>query len=315
MQESLTTKPGASAAPISPARACAFVVLVATALCVAAWGGRGAAYAAPVAALPAVIDPGTFGPPSFDEDFAHFDAGTDQTRPAHPHRWRTVKGDGGPAAPANRAMSAMSLAVDADYRGTDNGAPLGINPFTTGPQGLTITARKVSPALQARMFGRQWASGLLTTKFSFEQHQGYFEADMDLPVCQKGAWPAFWVVPAKGPWPLHGEIDMPETIGDGKIHWGTISGATGRKEEAHVVTPGDCSRSWHRYGMLWQGDSVGYYYDRHLVGQAKAAADYTEPMYIILNLAVGGSWPGPPDPAATQITMRVRRVSAWPLLR
>lgn len=278
-------------------------------------GGQVRAGPAGPAALPPVIAPAALGKPSFDETFTQFDAGVDQTRPARPHRWRTVLGNGGPAAAANRTISGMSLGVDRDFHGADNGAPVGIDPFSTGPQGLTITARKVDAVTQVRLFGRQWASGQVTTKFSFEQLYGYFEAEMDLPVCQKGAWPAFWLVPAKGPWPLHGEIDAPETIGDGKVYWTAITREAGRRDQQHITTPGDCTRRWHRYGVLWRPDSIGYYYDGHLVGQVRTPADYVEPMYMILDLGVGGSWPGPPDPAATQITMRVRRVTAWPLPR
>jgi hypothetical protein len=265
--------------------------------------------------LPATLTPEAMGKPAFEEKFNELDAGPDQTRPAHPHRWRTVYGNGGPASVANRSVGGLSLGVDRAFGGSDNGAPLGIDPFSTGPQGLTITARKADPALQPRLFGKAWTSGQLTTKFSFEQKYGYFEAEMDLPTCVKGAWPQFWLMPATGPWPLHGEIDFPETVGTGKIFWTAHSGASGRHDHTQIVSQGDCARGWHRYGVLWRPDGIGYYYDRHLVGQAPTPADFTEPMYLILDLTVGGSWPGAPDPATTQVTMRVRHVAAWPLTK
>ena len=70
-------------------------------------------------------------------------------------------------------------------------------------------------------------------------------------------------------------------------------------------------RGWHRYGILWRRDSIGVYYDRHLVGQMATPSSFNEPMFMILDLGVGGSWPGPPDPADTQVTMRVKHVAAW----
>ncbi|MDE1917063.1 MAG: glycoside hydrolase family 16 protein [Sphingomonadales bacterium] len=212
----------------------------------------------------------------------------------------------------------MSLGIDPDYRGmpvpgTEKDAPLGINPFATGPEGLTITARRVSPSLQARLFGRSWATGQLTTKFSFAQKQGYFEAEMNLPTCEKGAWPALWLLPAKGPWPLHGEIDFPETVGDGKVYWTVHTGQGGAHGHSQVVTKGDCAHGWHQYGVMWLPDRIGFYYDGDLVGQSATPSDFTEAMFLIVNLTIGGSWPGAPDPAATQIAMRVKYVKAWRL--
>ena len=261
--------------------------------------------------LPARIEPAGFGAPSFDEGFAALDAGADQIRPAHPHRWRTVHGYGGADALSNRQLSAMSLAVDARFDGTDHGESLGLDPFAITPDGLTITARKVSPELAARMFGHGWASGLLTTKFSFSQLHGYFEAEMDLPACEKGAWPAFWLLPVNGQWPVHGEIDAPETIGGGEVWWSTVASVAGKRVTTHQRTPADCARGWHRYGVLWRADRVGFYYDRKLVGEEATPADWTEPMFLLLDLAVGGSWPGPPDAGVSEISMRVRRVMAW----
>ena len=292
---------------LNPMRAWALIL---TCILAASLAGQARAEPAP---LPATIAPEAWGKPSFEDAFQTLDAGADQTRPARPHRWRTVMGYGGAASVDNRKIGGSSLGVDRAFRGADNGALVGIDPFATGPQGLTITARRVDPAMQAWLFGRAWASGQLTTRFTFAQLYGYFEAEMDLPVCQKGAWPAFWLLPAKGPWPRYGEIDGPETIGNGKIYWTTHMQDKGRNGQTEIVTPGDCTRGWHRYGTLWRPDSIGFYYDRRLIGHMPTPAGLTEPMYMILDLAVGGSWPGEPDPAATQITMRVRQVAAWPL--
>jgi hypothetical protein len=276
--------------------------------------GQGFARAQPAASLPAVIG-GTLGEPSFDERFSSLDWGVDQTRPARPHKWRTVFGYGGPASPGNRQLSALALAVDRDFRGQDGGAPLGIDPFSIGPDGLTITATKVGADKAARMWGKTWASGVLTTKFSFSQLHGYFEADMDLPTCVKGAWPAFWLLPVNGTWPEHGEIDVPETIGNGKIYWSvkTRPSAPGKDGGSQFTSPGNCTRGWHRYGVLWRSDAIGFYYDRKLVAQTPTPPDYSVPMFMLLNLAVGGSWPGNPDPSLRQVSMQVRRVTAWKL--
>ncbi|MEH3038210.1 MAG: glycoside hydrolase family 16 protein [Sphingomonas adhaesiva] len=263
------------------------------------------------AALPERIDVAPLGQPTFAEDFRTLDWGVDQVKPARPHRWRTVHGYGGPASVGNRSLSRTTLAVDPDFAGQGGTRPLGLQPFATTRDGLTITARRADPAQKAALFGRTWTSGLLTTKFSFAQLRGYFEAEMDLPVCQKGAWPAFWLLPRNLGWPRHGEIDVPETVGTGKLFWTAHTLRNGKHDGAQVVTPGACERGWHRYGVLWRADRIGFYYDRRLVGQVATPDDYTEPMFLLLNLTVGGAWPGEPPATTDSITMRVRSVRAW----
>jgi len=265
----------------------------------------------PAGAPPERIDVAPFGKPTFEDDFRTLDWGVDQVKPARPHRWRTVHGYGGPAAAGNRALSRTTLAVDPDFAGAGGTKPLGLRPFATSREGLTITARRADPAQKAALFGRTWTSGLLTTKFSFAQLHGYFEAEMDLPVCDKGAWPAFWLLPRNLGWPRHGEIDAPETVGTGKLFWSIHTLANGKHDGSQAVTPVGCERGWHRYGVLWQRDRIGFYYDRRLVGQMATPADYTEPMFLLFDLAVGGSWPGEPPATTNSIAMRVRSVRVW----
>ena len=85
-------------------------LMVWTALVAPSLGAPAAAQPAPPP-LPQRIEAATLGRPSFAEDFTRLDAAPDQPPPPVPHRWRTVFGYGGPDAPANRALSAMSLAV------------------------------------------------------------------------------------------------------------------------------------------------------------------------------------------------------------
>ena len=270
-----------------------------------------AAAAAPAAALPERIDVARFGAPTFADDFRTLDWGVDQVKPARPHRWRTVYGYGGPGGPGNRALSRTTLAVDPDFAGAGGTRPLGLQPFATSRDGLTITARRADSAQKAALFGRTWTSGLLTTKFSFAQRHGYFEAEMDLPVCDKGAWPAFWLLPRNLGWPRHGEIDAPETVGTGKLYWSLHTFAAGKHDGAQAVTPVGCARGWHRYGVLWRADRIGFYYDRKLVAEKPTPADYSEPMFLLFDLAVGGAWPGEPPATTSSITMKVRSVRAW----
>jgi len=235
----------------------------------------------------------------------------DQRQPPMPHRWRTVYGYGGPDSEGNRALSRTTLAVDPEFAGRGGYVPLGLQPFSIDRNGLTISARLANPALKDALFGRTWTSGLLTTKFSFAQKHGYFEAEMDIPTCEKGAWPAFWLLPKTLGWPLHGEIDAPEAVGDGSLYWSTHSKMPNRDTATPAKTRVGCARGWHRYGVLWRPDRIGFYLDRKLVAQKVTPADFTEPMFLILDLAVGGAWPGEPAPSVKEFKMRVRSVYVW----
>jgi len=245
------------------------------------------------------------GAPIFEERFRTLDAGPDQAaRGAPSHRWRTIVKGGADAG-------ARSLSGGTFFGDTTTGE----NPFRIGSGGLTITAKRVA----GLPFGKTWNSGFLSTKFSFSFLHGYAETDADLPTCVKGAWPApLWLLPVSGDWPLHGEVDAPETIGKvdprtgmGANHWGVISKGAAGVTRWGAETPMPCARGRHTYGILWRPDQIGFYLDRRLVAQTATPSDFTQPMYLLMDLIVGGAWPGPPDPALQSVEMSVNRVSVW----
>lgn len=244
------------------------------------------------------------GQPVFEDLFRTLDAGPDRGGGTkQPHRWRTIVKGGDDAA-------ARSLSADTYF----GDATTGVDPFATGAEGLTVTATR-RPGLP---FAKSWNSGFLSTKLTFSFFHGYAEVSADLPTCVKGAWPApLWLLPVSGPWPAHGEIDAPETTGKvdpttgmGANHWAVLSSATGKTGWGES-TPMTCLRGWHTYGVLWRADQIGFYLDRKLVASTATPADYTEPTYLVMDLIVGGAWPGPPDPSLQKVQMRVRRVSVW----
>jgi beta-glucanase (GH16 family) len=61
------------------------------------------------------------------------------------------------------------------------------------------------------------------------------------------------------------------------------------------VTVPDQTVSFHRYGVLWNDEFVAWYFDGERIAYMATPADLHSPMYILLNLAVGGGWPGNPD--------------------
>lgn len=232
-------------------------------------------------APPATILPS--GPPTFDERFTTWDAGPDVNDQVKPlHRWRTIDKAG-----SQTMFGHSTLVSDAAFSKV-NGA-------------LAITATKRADG--------QWVSGFASTKFSFSQLRGYFEFEADVPVCTKGLWPALWMLPAEAAfgWPLFGEIDVLETIGDGRLYQTIHSSVFGTP--GSFAVPASCTRGWHRYGVLWRAKTISFYVDRKLTRTIATPADFTRPMYLIIDLAAGGSWGGTPTVSREQ--MFVRRVAAW----
>jgi beta-glucanase (GH16 family) len=156
----------------------------------------------------------------------------------------------------------------------------------------------------------QYTSARLITKNKFSQAYGRVEARMKLPYGQ-GLWPAFWMlgsnIDAAG-WPTCGEIDIMENIGKepsivhGTIHGPGYSGAKGIG--AAYTLPGGqrFADGFHVFAVEWQPNSIRWYVD-DILYETRTPSDlpagttwvYDHPFFIILNVAVGGGWPGNPD--------------------
>ncbi len=172
-----------------------------------------------------------------------------------------------------------------------------------GQGNLAITARRED------FGGQEYTSGRIKTKDLFEQTRGRFEARIKVPIGQ-GIWPAFWLLGANIDdvgWPACGEIDIMEYRGhEPRVLHGTIHGpghyGDGAISKKHVLAQGGFHLGFHEFVVDWDEDSItwsvdGYAY--HTVTPADlppgATWVYNNPFFIILNVAVGGRWPGPPD--------------------
>jgi beta-glucanase (GH16 family) len=140
---------------------------------------------------------------------------------------------------------------------------------------------------------------------------GFVEARIKIPDAQ-GTWPAFWMVGSNIPqvgWPACGELDIMEHVGlpswPGNIRSSLHSkGAHGEENFAadyHLPTGQAFSTGYHLFQMLRTKDLVSYYVDGNLL-ETHTSRDITDapwpfnsPEYFILNLAIGGNWPGPPN--------------------
>lgn len=189
---------------------------------------------------------------------------------------------------------------------------------------LLITAREES------FEGSQYTSARLLTKDLFEQQYGRFEARIRLPWGQ-GIWPAFWMLGAdidENPWPGAGEIDIMEYRGQepsvliGSVHGPGYSAGNAISKE-FTLENDRFDTGFHIFGIEWGPDFINFYVDDILYNQitpedideetnGEGAWVFDKPFYILMNVAVGGTFVGSPD-ADTQFpqTMLVDYVRVY----
>ncbi len=186
------------------------------------------------------------------------------------------------------------------------------NPFSIDKGVLTITAEPASAAIQAQINGYDYTSGLLTTHSSFSQTYGYFEIRADMPSDQ-GVWPAFWLLPEDGSWPP--ELDVVEMRGqDSKTVNVTVHSAdSGAHTMTSVPVKVASTDGFHTYGVLWDEDHVTWYFDDVAVAQADTPDDMHDPMYMLVNLAVGGTAGTPTNGLSSGSEMHIDYIRAYAL--
>jgi beta-glucanase (GH16 family) len=164
----------------------------------------------------------------------------------------------------------------------------------TGPDGIT----------------RNYTSARMQTMGLFSTAYGRIEANIKLPA-GRGLWPAFWALGAAHDnvgWPWCGEIDIMESLGDnpftayGSIH-GPQPGAKGSQYglTAPVRSRNSLAAGFHTYGVTWSPNRIVFTLDGVAYATRTPASlgrgqrwVFNQPFYLLLNLAVGGNWPGRP---------------------
>ncbi|MFJ5834601.1 family 16 glycosylhydrolase [Streptomyces sp. NPDC093089] len=184
------------------------------------------------------------------------------------------------------------------------------NAALDGQGHLVITARKNTDAGLGCWYGQcQYTSARLNTARTFTQAYGRFEARIKIPRGQ-GVWPAFWMLGndlGTVGWPNSGEIDIMENIGrepntvHGTVHGPGYSGAGGLGSAYSLPGGRAFADDFHVFAVDWSPSSIVWSVDGTAyktltpadTGGKKWVFDH--PFFIILNLAVGGDWPGSPD--------------------
>jgi beta-glucanase (GH16 family) len=176
---------------------------------------------------------------------------------------------------------------------------------------LVITARKENYG------GNSYTSARITTKDKVEFRYGRVEASLRLPYGQ-GIWPAFWLLGdniSEAGWPACGETDIMEMIGGtdrdnvihGTAHWDN-NGSHAQYGRPYSLSSGIYADTFHVFSVEWTPKTMKWYMDGNLYNTIditpSGLSEFHHPFFIILNLAVGGNWPGNPD-ASTVFPQRL----------
>ncbi|MCX7986827.1 MAG: family 16 glycosylhydrolase [Bacteroidales bacterium] len=169
---------------------------------------------------------------------------------------------------------------------------------------LVIEARKEN------YLTRNYTSARITTQKKVSFRYGRIEARMKLPY-GKGIWPAFWMLGesiSQVGWPNCGEIDIMEMIGGGTndskvhctLHWGPmVNGGHPYYGLSYTLPSGKFADDYHIFAVEWDDKAIRGFCDNtqyFVMDITKAGLEaFHNPFFIILNLAVGGNWPGNPD--------------------
>ena len=168
---------------------------------------------------------------------------------------------------------------------------------------LVIVARKDH-------LGHDYTSARMNTYGKQSFKYGRLEARIKLPEGGNGIWPAFWMLGdsiATTSWPGCGEIDILEAVNgfdfvNAALHYGTYDPYIHDYSSASYYPAEDVSDGYHVYAIEWKENQIRWYYDN--VNYYRTSSwwngdDYPAPFnqnfFFILNIAVGGNWPGYPD--------------------
>jgi len=176
--------------------------------------------------------------------------------------------------------------------------------YTDRPENARLeNGMLVIEARQEQYDRLNYTSARINTHGLHEFQYGRIEARMKLPYGQ-GIWPAFWMLGSNASWPLGGEIDIMEYIGKTPdtvyqtVHGPGYSGAKGIGSH-FILTADSLKNDFHIYTIEWTKNEIHWYVDYQEVfkvtlDQIPAGTQWVfdHPFFIILNLAVGGSWPG-----------------------
>lgn len=185
--------------------------------------------------------------------------------------------------------------------------------YTDSPDNAFIEDGKLiiqALKMEERYIGRDYTSARIRTVGKGDWLYGRFEFRAKLPYGQ-GLWPAIWMLPSTynyGGWPSSGEIDIMELVGHdadtvhGTLHYGGLGNHqyTGKP---YSLDEGIFADDFHEFAIEWEEGEIRWYVDGEKYQTQTAwntknhdyPAPFDRPFHLIMNVAVGGNWPGSPD--------------------
>jgi beta-glucanase (GH16 family) len=182
--------------------------------------------------------------------------------------------------------------------------------YTSRSQNLFVSSGNlVIEARQESFGGNNYTSARINSSGKQQFTYGRIDVRAKLPV-SSGMWPAIWMLGSNFPtagWPGCGETDIMELIGKnpsqvvGSMHWKQQDGTEGTFNNVYNLSSQDFSKQFHVYSLIWAKDTVQFLVDDHLYvnggsqNVSSGVYPFNSPFFFILNVAVGGDWPGSPD--------------------
>lgn len=237
-----------------------------------------------------------------------------------------------PAQDTQRSVQVASQVVFDDFLGPEGSAPNpdlwvadvgssaekgweqgSLQTYTDSPENIRLDGQGFL-IIEARKSGDHYTSGRLVTRGKMNFPFGTVSARMKLPSGQ-GIWPAFWMLGSNIDtvgWPQSGEIDIMELVGSGTEYNVALHGPNADVEaKGHPV--GDLTEQFHTYWVTREKDDITIGIDDFTLGAFTPESlppggqwVFNDPMFALLNVAVGGDWPGPPDQLTPfPVTMKV----------
>lgn len=240
---------------------------------------------------------------TFEDEFTTFDWDEAYAESGSAHgKWRTnYQHSSDRNALHNRTLpnnGELQVYVDKAFPEAGEGA-LGLHPFEIVDGGVLRISANPAPAGAADvLWDRPYTSGMIASWGSFAQRYGVFEMRAKLPR-GKALWPAFWLLKQSGGWPP--EIDIAEFIGQepDRIYNVVHTGDGGHRGAGGPTIVGDLTKAFHTYTVDWGPTWCVFYFDGREIWRHATPPDANAPMFMIINLAVGGKWPGKPDAKTT----------------
>jgi beta-glucanase (GH16 family) len=244
----------------------------------------------------------------------------------------SVYGTGGnpqapPAKPADPTFPATRLVFSDEFNGASGSKPDAakwtIDPGT-GQNGevqyytnndnaaMDGSGHLVMSARKETVGGRDYTSHRMNTGTKFSFQYGRVEARIKVPK-GNGLWPAFWMMGSDfltgRPWPYNGEVDIMEVLGRNTtesystLHAPAYNGGGGYGQKYNPPGGGDFANDYHVWAAEWDSKGIKFlvdnqqvfYASKDTVESTRGPWIFDHPFYIILNLAVGGDFPGPVD--------------------